>query len=230
VGLLVALLGRVDYEEALKLQEKLLRLRQQNEIDDSLILLEHPSVLTIGRSGSYANLLVSEHVLQSYGVSIHEVNRGGDITYHGPGQIVGYPILNLNNHGKDMKKLVWMIEEIFIQLLGEIYGLRTSREIQYRGVWVGDKKIVAVGVGIKRWVTMHGFAFNVNTQLEHFKWINPCGIPDKGVTSLRELLGKEVNLDRVFMYIVTYWCRVFGMRYEIISTTDLYNLAKGEQV
>lgn len=218
-------LGRIDYKEALNIQEKLLDLRQRQKIDDIFLLLEHTPVLTLGRRGEYTNILLSSQELIDNGVSIYEVTRGGDVTYHGPGQIVGYPIIDLNNHGKDIKDYVWKIEEVFIRLLKEEYHISADRdEKKYTGVWVGNEKITAIGIAVKHWVTMHGFAFNVNTQLEHFKWINPCGITDKGVTSLQKLLGHSLDFEKLNNNVADYFCKVFGIQPIEMKISELNEL------
>lgn len=227
--LLVSLLGRIDYKEALEIQRQLLCLRQNNEIDDIMLLLEHPPVLTVGRKGEHSNILIPQHIMESEKVSVYEVERGGDVTYHGPGQIVGYPILDLNNHFKDVHSFVKRIEEVFIELLKEEYGITAGRDPKYIGVWVGDEKITAIGFTIKRWVTMHGFAFNVNTNLEHFRWINPCGITEKGVTSLQKLLGYELDINKVMEQVIKYFCREFEVEYEIISKEEVFRLTGRDQ-
>lgn len=205
-------LGRMDYALALSIQERMLDLRQKNRVEDTLLLVEHPPVLTLGTRGEYANILAQEDFLQANGVSIFKVNRGGDVTYHGPGQIVGYPIMDLNDHGKDIKQYVWNVEEVFIRLLKEKFGIHADREEKkYTGVWVNNEKITAIGIAVKRWVTMHGFAFNVNTELEHFKWINPCGITDRGVTSLQKLLGCKLDFELMNNTVAEYFARIFGM-------------------
>lgn len=176
----VSKLGRMDYQESLEIQERLMKAVQLGEEEDTLLLVEHPPVLTIGKSGKYNNVVVPEDVLKSKGVTIYEVSRGGDVTYHGPGQIVGYPIMDLKKHGRDIRNFVWKIEEVFIRLLKEQYGIVAHREEKkYTGVWVGEEKITAIGIAVKHWTTMHGFAFNVNTNLDHFKWIIPCGLADR---------------------------------------------------
>lgn len=222
--LLVAILGKMDYKEALSIQERLLKLRQQGLIEDTLLLLEHPPVLTMGVRSNRANILTPEEVLKAQGVNIYEVNRGGDVTYHGPGQIVGYPILDLNKHGRDIPDFFRKIEETFIQLLKEEYGITAGRNSKYPGVWVGDEKITAIGCAVKRWVTMHGFAFNVNTQLEHFLWINPCGITDKGVTSLQKILGYPQDLNKVNEQVARYLCKIFNLQPKIIDKQKLYQI------
>lgn len=218
----VVRLGKMNYKEALDIQERLLSLRQQNGVEDTLLLVEHPPVLTIGRRGKQSNIIVPPELLNSSGICVYEVSRGGDVTYHGPGQIVGYPIVDLNNHGKDIKEFVWKIEEIFIRLLENEYKIRAHREEKvYTGVWVGNEKITAIGIAVKRWVTMHGFAFNVNTNLDHFKWIIPCGITDKGVTSLQKLTGHLQDFDRLNELVIKYFCEVFGYQPEVKDVKEL---------
>ncbi|KUO65368.1 MAG: octanoyltransferase [Gracilibacter sp. BRH_c7a] len=212
----VVRLKRMDYKESLAIQEKLLEMRQLGDVEDVLLMVEHPPVLTLGRNGNPSNILLTRKELIENGVNIYEVGRGGDVTYHGPGQIVGYPIIDLSNHGKDIKDFVWKIEEVFIRLLKEEFNINAHREDEKnRGVWVEDKKITAIGIAVKRWVTMHGFAFNVNTQLEHFRWINPCGITDKGVTSLQKILGHPKDFEQINQLVLKYFCEVFDIQYEI---------------
>ncbi|NSW89664.1 MAG: lipoyl(octanoyl) transferase LipB [Firmicutes bacterium] len=211
----VAKLGMVDYQESLELQEKMMKEVQSGEREDILLLVEHPPVLTIGRSGKYSNIIVPEDVLKSSGVNIYEVSRGGDVTYHGPGQIVGYPVMDLKRHGRDIKDFVWKIEEVFIRLLKKEYGIEAHREEKkYTGVWIGEEKITAIGIAVKHWVTMHGFAFNVNTDLEHFKWIIPCGLADRGVTSLKKITGVHQDFERLNDLVIDYFCQIFNLEYE----------------
>lgn len=218
-------LGMMDYAEALRIQEKLLTLRQEDKIDDTLLLVEHPAVLTLGRRGEYSHILMSRQLLEASGVSIYEVNRGGDVTYHGPGQIVGYPVMNLARQNKDVKKFVWNIEEVFIRLLKQEYGITAHRdENKYTGVWIENEKITAIGIAVKRWVTMHGFAFNVNTHLEHFGWIVPCGLTDRSVTSVQKLLGHSVDFDELNAMVMKYFCRVFDTEPVIMSLDELYRI------
>jgi lipoyl(octanoyl) transferase len=207
----VCCLGCVGYGEALALQEKLVDLRQRGLISDTLLLLEHPPVLTLGVRGEESNILMPQDELRRMGVEIYRVGRGGDVTYHGPGQIVGYPIMNLTEQGRDIKRFVWNVEEVFIRLLGEKFGIKADREEKkYTGVWVGNDKITAIGIAVKSWVTMHGFAFNVNTDLGHFAWINPCGLTDRGVTSLQKLLGHEVDFEGMNELVAETFASVFG--------------------
>lgn len=221
----IALLGRVDYPEALTVQEKLWHLRQRNEIADTLILLEHPPVLTLGVRGAQLNILMSEEFLKDQGVEIYKVKRGGDVTYHGPGQIVGYPIFSLMNYGKDLHGFVDNLKNVFIQLLKVEYDITAvGGDKKYTGVWVEDKKITAVGLSFNRWITMHGFAFNVNTNLEHFNWINPCGFTDKGVTSLEKLLGEKLDFQRVNQQVIQYFSSVFNTSIEYMDRNTINQL------
>ena len=221
----VVKLGRLEYGKALGIQEKLLALRQAGKIGDIMLLVEHPPVLTVGRRGEYSNILLPTDELKAAGVEIFDVNRGGDVTYHGPGQIVGYPIMDLNDYGRDIKDYVGKIEEIFIRLLKEDYDITARRdEKKYTGVWVQNSKITAIGIAVKRWVTMHGFAFNVNTDLNHFRWINPCGITDKGVTSLQKLLGRAEDYEKLNERVIWYFTQVFGLDEQRITLDDLDKL------
>ena len=222
-------LGKIEYSSALEIQESILAMRQRNQIEDTLLLLEHPPVLTLGKRGEYGNILLSREELLQRGVKVFEVNRGGDVTYHGPGQLVGYPVVDLKNRNKSIKDYVYKIEDIFISLLREEYGIEARRdEREYTGVWVGNSKITAIGVAVKKWVTMHGFAFNVNTSLEHFSWINPCGITDRGVTSLQRLAGTELDMESMYELVIKHFCRVFG--YETLERPKLEELMKKEGV
>jgi lipoyl(octanoyl) transferase len=189
-------LGRVPYAEGLELQASLVRQRQAGEIPDTLLLLEHDPVFTIGRNGKVDNVLVSEDALKAQGFDVFETGRGGDVTYHGPGQVVGYPIVDLSPDRRDVHRYVRDLEEVMIRTCAA-WGLAGSRVEGRTGCWIGDAKIGAIGVRISRWVTSHGFALNVNTDLSAFRLIVPCGISDRGVTSLERLLGRTVPLDEV---------------------------------
>lgn len=214
-------LGRMEYGQVLSIQEKLQQERIKGEVKDTILIVEHPEVLTMGRRAKESNILVPKEILKEKGVDIYEVTRGGDVTYHGPGQIVGYPIMDLKGYGKDIKAFVWNIEEVFIRLLKKEYGIEANRdENKYTGVWVGNNKITAIGIAVKHWVTMHGFAYNVNTDLENFKWIIPCGLTDKGVTSLEKLLGNKVDFNDEIKKVLRYFCEVFGLEPVIISKED----------
>ncbi len=203
-------LGRVAYAEALALQRALVEERKAGAIDDQLLLVEHPHVLTLGvrGDGGRSHILAAPDLLAARGVEIHEAGRGGDITYHGPGQIVGYPILDLKPDRQDVHKYVRDIEEVLICTAAD-YGVDAGRVEGLTGVWIGREKLAAIGVRIARWVTSHGFAFNVTTDLDYFGLIVPCGIADRGVTSLERLLGRTVDRNEVEDRIVAHFCRVF---------------------
>lgn len=204
------LLKNGDYHQTYRLQQHLVQKRIDEQLEDTLILVEHPPVITIGRGGSLENLLLSNDQLKKEGIEVLEMDRGGDITYHGPGQLVGYPILDLKNHQQDLHWVLRSYEQIFIELLS-IYGLQGERLKGFSGVWVFKEKIMAVGIGVKRWVTFHGFSFNLDPTLAHFQYIIPCGIKDKGVTSLRRLLGDITpNQEEVIETLVEIFLKVFS--------------------
>lgn len=207
--------GRLPYREALELQAQLVEDRRAARIPDTLILLEHPHVLTLGvrRGGGRANIIASEDRLQELGVEICEAGRGGDVTYHGPGQIVGYPIFDLRPDRQDVHRYVRDLEDVLIRLCGD-FGIAAERLPGLTGAWVNDssnslEKVAAIGVRISRWITSHGFALNVNTDLDFFKLIVPCGIADRGVTSLARLTGRSVDQRDVEDRLVTHFVRVF---------------------
>ena len=198
----------VTYENGMAMQERLAEMRKGDRIDDQLLLLEHPPVITLGRSGKLENLLVAGADLESCGVRFYETTRGGDITYHGPGQLVGYPILHLGEGRRDIRKYVWSVEEVLIRTARD-FGVEADRSEGQRGVWVGNEKLAALGVRISRWTTSHGFALNVSTNLEHFRLITPCGIADKGVTSLERLTGAPIGMDEVTASVERHFSEVF---------------------
>lgn len=189
-------LGTIGYDEALALQKELQTKRIADEIDDTVLLLEHHRVVTMGRSSKEQHIVASRQTLEARGVTVHEVGRGGDVTYHGPGQLVAYPIIDLKPDRRDVRKYVWSLEEAMIRTCTE-FGLAGSRIEGLNGAWVGDRKIGAVGVRISRWVTMHGLALNANTDLSDFELIVPCGIQDKQVTSISTELDRQVGVDQV---------------------------------
>ena len=208
--LVVRKLGRVAYAEALALQRALVDERRRDEIDDQLIFVEHPHVLTLGvrGDGGRSHILASSEALAARGVEVYETGRGGDVTYHGPGQIVGYPIVDLKPDRCDVHKYVRDLEEVLIRTAAD-YRIAADRIEGLTGVWVGSEKLAAIGVRIARWITSHGFAINVTTDLDGFRLIVPCGIADRGVTSLSRLLGRSVDLDEVQDRVVEHFCRVF---------------------
>ncbi|HEX7479905.1 MAG TPA: lipoyl(octanoyl) transferase LipB [Polyangiales bacterium] len=208
-GLLsVVYLGRRDYGSVLRLQEELLAARTEGHVRDTLLLLEHTPVITLGRAARREHVLLPEAQLRAMGVELHEIGRGGDVTYHGPGQLVGYPILDLRPDRCDVRRYVAGLEETMIRLAGH-YGLAAQRIAGLNGAWMGERKLGAVGVRIARWVTMHGFALNVNTDLDAFDLIVPCGIRDKQVTSLSRELGHEVSMTEVIREASRVFAEVF---------------------
>jgi lipoyl(octanoyl) transferase len=204
-------LNAVPYAEALALQRSLVEERQRDHVDDVLLLVEHPHVITLGvrGDGGRGHILAGADLLVARGVEVHETGRGGDITYHGPGQIVGYPILDLKPDRCDVHRYVRDLEEVLIRTTTQ-YGIAAERVPGLTGVWVGQDKLAAIGIRVARWVTSHGFAFNVTTDLDYFNLIVPCGIADRGVTSLARLLGRAVDPCEVADRIVSHFCEVFG--------------------
>jgi lipoyl(octanoyl) transferase len=213
----------VTYENGMHLQQKLVGLRQSDAIPDQLLLLEHPPVITLGRGGDVANLLASPDTLRANGVRYYETTRGGDITYHGPGQVVGYPIIHLGEGNRDVRKYITRLEEVLIRTVAH-YGITAQRADGKRGIWVGNNKIAAIGVRIARWVTSHGFALNVNTNLDHFRLITPCGIQGAGVTSIAKEIGREVPVDEVRAIVVKNFAEIFER--EIVPTPETIRLVK----
>jgi lipoyl(octanoyl) transferase len=199
-------LGRIGYVQSLELQQQLTAERKQGLISDHLLLLEHPHVITLGRNGRAEHLLASPEILERAGISFHPTDRGGDITYHGPGQLVGYPILDLREWKRDVGAYVRAIEQVIIDLLAD-YGIAAGRIPGLTGVWVGERKIAAIGVHISRWVTSHGFALNVDPDLSYFQYIVPCGL-SKPVTSMSQL-GVRVTMEEAGAHLATHFGRVF---------------------
>ncbi len=244
-------LGLIAYAEAWELQKRVVAARKAGAIEDVLLFCEHPHVLTLGRSGNRANLLASESVLRQKGVEFFETSRGGDITYHGPGQIVGYPILNLGAIRRDVVWYVRTLEEAMIRATADL-GIAARREPGKTGIWVhadevADRskrdsslalgmtdqqaeKLAAIGVHISRWVTSHGFAYNVATDLRYFELIVPCGIADRKATSLEKLLGRRVSLEEIRPLLVQQVCEVFGLTVRSEEPAGLFaKLAAFEQ-
>jgi len=202
-------LGVTDYQKGLELQHDLVKKRQDNLITDTLLLLEHPPVITMGRRADNSHLKADDSFFKDKGITIHRIDRGGEATYHGPGQIVGYVIVDLNQRKGFVKQFVWEIEEVFIRLLKNEFNIDSHRDMEHRGVWVGNEKITAVGISVKRNVTMHGFAFNVNTDVSAYSWIIPCGITDKGVTSLEKLTKQKIDIENMKKITARYFKDVF---------------------
>ncbi len=215
-------LGRASYQPVWDLQHKVQqRIIKEKKADrlgefdgirknDAFLFVEHPHVYTLGKSGAEENMLRTMAELQNWDAEFVKIDRGGDITYHGPGQIVGYPILDLDRHFTDIHKYLRYLEEVLIRVCGD-FGFEAGRIDGLTGVWIENEKIAALGIRCSRWVTMHGFALNVNTDLKYFENIVPCGIQDKAVTSLQKLIGKEVDLNEVKQRIVFHFEKVFDV-------------------
>ena len=201
-------LGVVEYDDGLELMDELREKVTRGELSDQLLLLEHPPVVTLGRNARDRHMLLSPDALARRGIAFYRTGRGGDVTFHGPGQIVGYPILDLSPDRRDVRRYVRDLEEAIIRTLAD-FGIGSGRLDGLTGVWVGDLKVAAIGVRISRWVTSHGFAFNVSTNLSYFDTIVPCGIPERGVTSVSQLLGRDVTLDEVRRPLAAHLANVF---------------------
>jgi lipoyl(octanoyl) transferase len=222
-------LGYIDYKEAWDLQKDVFDLRYRNQIPDTFFLLEHPNTYTFGKTADKKNLIGSEEYLSDNKISVYDIDRGGDITYHGPGQIVGYPIINLEHWNKDTHKYLRTLEEVIIKTCAE-FGVQGERNSKYTGVWIGNRKIAAIGIKVSRWITMHGFAFNINTDLSLFNGIIPCGIGDKDVTSLERETGILQDIKGVKEILRSKFYSEFG--YDSLSDVkrDLFNLDQYQSV
>lgn len=196
-------LGLIDYTEALALQEELVSKRWKEEIDDTLLMLEHPPVFTLGRGGNPQN------VLQPGAVPVHRVGRGGDVTFHGPGQLVGYPIIHLAAHGRDVHAYLRGLEKVLIAMLAR-YGIAARQQTGLTGVWVGEQKIASIGVGVRRWVTYHGFALNVAPNLAFFRDIVPCGLAGVRMTSMAAILSQSITVGEIKPLVAEIFARFFG--------------------
>lgn len=213
-------LGVVNYPTGLELQREKVAARKAGAIPDTLLLLEHPHVYTLGRNARREHVLVSLEFLRSRGAEVFDTDRGGDVTYHGPGQLVGYPIIDLTQHRRDIAWYMRSLEEVFVRVASD-YGIEAGRVPGATGVWVGSEKLAAMGVHISRWTTSHGFAFNINTDLRYFDWIVPCGLRDKGVTSLSRLLGRPVEMSEAATRVVEAFGQVFGVEMEFTPVDSL---------
>lgn len=202
-------LGSVPFETALKIQHQLMNDKKNGMEEDYLLTVEHPHTYTIGVTGSLENLLVDEEYLNSNGIKLQHIRRGGDITYHGPGQLVAYPILNLNNYYKDLHRYLRDLEEVLISTV-KYFGIVAGRKNRLTGIWVGDEKLASIGIKMSKWITMHGTALNVSTDLSYFDNIISCGVRDKSVTSMSKILGKSLVVDEVSPVYVKSFSKVFG--------------------
>ena len=215
----------MGYLEAAKLQHALMAERQAGRVPDLFLMLEHPPVITLGRGSHAEHLLASKATLEAAGATVWETTRGGDITYHGPGQLVGYGILDLRQHGRDVGRYLRDLEEGLIRTLGE-YGLVAGRRAGMTGAWVGDRKVAAIGVRAEKWVTAHGFALNVDPDLGHFDWIVPCGIREYGVGSIASLRpGPVPTLEEVQDVARRHLGEVFGLDLQPAAAAELANFA-----
>jgi len=213
-------LGLIDYGKAWDLQHHLWSRRVAEELPDLLILLEHPHVITLGRRGNRGHLIVSPEVLEAMKIPIFHVERGGDITYHGPGQMVVYPILNLKEYGYRIVRYIDQLEEVVLRVLRD-FGIEGRRDPLNRGVWVEREKIASLGVAIKRWVSFHGFALNYETDLKYYDLINPCGLKGKKVTSMAEILESKISRERLSERILFHFKEVFRRDWEAKNLEEL---------
>ena len=211
-------LERTGYRNAWELQKRLVDLRSKGRIPDCLLLTEHEPVMTMGRASAESNLLCSPAELRERGVELFEVERGGDITFHGPGQLVVYPIIDLNGRGRDLHRYLRDLESVVVATLHD-FGLNAGMKHGLTGVWVDDHKLAAIGVAVSRWVAYHGLALNVNTDLDYFKLINPCGITRYPVGSISSMLGENVDFQKVADLLVCNFARLF--EYEIVGLKDI---------
>lgn len=214
--------GQRDYDRVHQLQLNILKQVQDGKLDDTLILVEHPAVITTGRHSDEKNVLFSETLLNERGIALRKVERGGDATYHGPGQLVGYPIFDIKRrHNRSVKAFVNNLEQLIIDYLDEKHQLNATRHPANAGVWLGDSKICALGLAIKQGVTFHGFALNVSTDLSHYQYIVPCGLSHLGVTSIAEQLGTAPSLEQVSHVLIRYFQRLYRFDHIVDISEDL---------
>lgn len=206
-------LGLIDYQKAWDLQHQLWSKRLNDELPDVLLILEHPHVITLGRRGNRSHLLTPPEVLEEMEISLFHVERGGDVTYHGPGQLVVYPILNLKDYGYRLIHYVGQLEEVILAVLKD-FGVKGSRDSSNRGVWANGNKIASIGVAIKRWTSLHGFALNYATDLKYFGLIHPCGLEGVKMTSLEKLLGKKISRDQLTERVCFHFKEIFQRDWE----------------
>lgn len=215
-------LGITDYSYCWEIQKKINHYKQKNKCNDVIITTEHHHVYTLGKGGTKDHLLIDETSLRKDEISYYEIDRGGDLTYHGPGQLVCYPIFDLNNYNPDSHKYLRDLEDVIIFTLKE-YGITARKDEEYTGVWVEEEKICAIGIKISRWITMHGLALNVSNDLKFFDNIIPCGIFHKGVTSMQKLTGKKIELSEVIPLVLKNMELVFGIQTKKILLKELFS-------
>jgi lipoate-protein ligase B len=213
-------LGLIDYKEAWELQHDLWAKRVAGELPDLLLLLEHPHVITLGRRGNRSHLIASAEVLEAMNIPLFHIERGGDVTYHGPGQLVVYPILDLKSYGYRVIRYVDQLEEVLLRVLRD-FGIEGKRDSLNRGVWVNGDKIASIGVTIKRWVSFHGLALNYDTDLKYFDLIHPCGLEGKKMTSMAKVLEKEVSRESLAERIIFHFREVFQREWEEKNLKEL---------
>lgn len=216
--------GMVDYHEALLMQERVAEARREGTFDeDVLFLLEHPPTITIGRQGTTGELLAGTDTLEKMNVRVYHIGRGGRLTYHGPGQLVGYPIIDLRRHGRDLHRYLRRLEETIIHSLRS-FGIEAGRKEGLTGVWIGEDKIASIGIQVKRWITMHGFALNVSPDMRHFQLLQPCGFSADVMTSMQELAAKPVDMKTVLDSVREAFADVFCCDTVPISISSLWKL------
>ncbi|HOQ10201.1 MAG TPA: lipoyl(octanoyl) transferase LipB [Syntrophomonadaceae bacterium] len=217
-------LGLEEYDTALRLQHSLNAARRQGIIPDTVIFLEHHPCFTVGRKGGFEHILADDEQLNQQGIAVYETDRGGDVTYHGPGQLICYPIIDLNDYGCDVHAYARRLEEVIIRTLKH-YGITAGRKPGYPGVWVGSAKIAQEGIGVQNWVTMHGVSLNVCPKMQHFSLIIPCGISNYGVTSMEQLLDHPVDIAAVRQEMRRQFSEVFDLLLEDVDPEDLRRMA-----
>ena len=206
-------LGVMPYERALKLQRRLTQVRAEGSVPDVLLLLQHPSVFTIGRFRGEEDIVATPETLAQEEIAVFHTNRGGGITYHGPGQLIGYPILNLKENGLGVREYIWKLEAVIIKLLLGL-GIQGHRLEKYPGAWVGKRKICSIGIHVSHGITMHGFALNVSNNLRYFEYIRPCGLESDVMTSLSELLGHPVEVETIIGNLLDSFSEILGLKCE----------------
>ena len=213
--------GLIDYKKALKLQESVFQYKKEGKLqEDVVILLQHPPTITIGRKGSLKEILVGIRELKQKGVFFYEIGRGGKVTYHGPGQLVGYPILDLRSYGRDLHLYLRGLEEVIIKTLDE-FGIKAHRKEGLTGVWIKNKKVASIGIQVKSWISMHGFALNVNCDLTYFNLIQPCGMESEVMTSITKILNKNIDIKEVEEKLIPNLAKVFSLTPKEISLSLL---------